>query len=84
MLDTHLHFWDLDRFEYAWITRGAEPLGKLAAAFGDGRRDLGGVLSRSAGLLGAYPGLPLGRRGSTKRICPAPNGIRAFFGSAHS
>ncbi len=28
MLDTHLHFWDLDRFEYAWITRGAEPLGR--------------------------------------------------------
>ena len=28
IIDTHLHLWDLARFEYAWITRGAPPLGR--------------------------------------------------------
>jgi L-fuconolactonase len=28
IIDTHLHLWDLQRFDYAWITRGAPPLGR--------------------------------------------------------
>jgi len=28
IIDAHLHLWDLARFDYAWITRGAPPLGR--------------------------------------------------------
>ena len=64
--------------------RRAQPLRDLASGLGDRGRDRRGKFACLASVLRTQPGLTFGRRRPPQRISASANGIRAFFGGAHS